>query len=46
MPNSGKTELCINNANNKIWHAGNDGANSGLDADLLDGYHIGSLFNV
>ena len=23
---------------NKIWHAGNDGASSGLDADLLDGY--------
>ncbi|MBA4783664.1 MAG: phage tail protein [Rhizobiales bacterium] len=22
---------------NAIWHAGNDGANSGLDADLLDG---------
>ena len=21
------------------WHAGNDGAGSGLDADLLDGYH-------
>lgn len=25
--------------NNVIWHAGNDGANSGLDADLLDGQH-------
>lgn len=24
---------------NVIWHAGNDGANSGLDADLLDGQH-------
>lgn len=23
---------------NKIWHAGNDGAGSGLDADRLDGY--------
>ena len=23
---------------NKIWHAGNDGSGSGLDADLLDGY--------
>lgn len=22
----------------KIWHSGNDGAGSGLDADLLDGY--------
>jgi hypothetical protein len=24
---------------NTVWHAGNDGAGSGLDADLLDGYH-------
>jgi hypothetical protein len=24
---------------NQVWHAGNDGAGSGLDADLLDGYH-------
>lgn len=27
--------------NNKIWHAGNDGSGSGLDADTLDGYHAG-----
>lgn len=26
---------------NKVWHAGNDGLGSGLDADLLDGYHAG-----
>lgn len=26
---------------NKVWHAGNDGAGSGLDADLLDGHHAG-----
>lgn len=25
--------------NKKVWHAGNDGSGSGLDADLLDGYH-------
>ena len=24
---------------NLVWHAGNDGAGSGLDADLLDGYN-------
>ena len=24
---------------NQVWHAGNDGANSGLDADFLDGQH-------
>ena len=24
----------------KVWHAGNDGSGSGLDADLLDGKHL------
>lgn len=27
----------------KVWHAGNDGSGSGLDADLLDGYHINNI---
>ena len=27
----------------KIWHAGNDGPGSGLDADLLDGWHLGDI---
>ena len=27
-------------AGNTIWHAGNDGAGSGLDADLLDGAQL------
>lgn len=27
--------------NNKVWHAGNDGNGSGLEADTLDGYHAG-----
>ena len=27
-----------------IWYAGNDGSGSGLDADLLDGVHLGGLF--
>lgn len=26
---------------NKIWHEGNDGSGSGLDADTLDGLHTG-----
>lgn len=30
--------LTVNN--NKVWHAGNDGAGSGLDADLLDGCQL------
>lgn len=28
--------------NNVVWHAGNDGSGSGLDADLLDGYNVGT----
>ncbi len=28
---------------NTVWHAGNDGAGSGLDADLLDGVHGASF---
>jgi hypothetical protein len=28
-----------NSTSNVVWHAGNDGASSGLDADLLDGQH-------
>lgn len=31
--------LTVNSS--KVWHAGNDGTGSGLDADLLDGYHAG-----
>ena len=33
-----------NNTTNKVWHAGNDGSGSGLDADLLDGYHRSNLY--
>lgn len=32
---NGASELRVNN--NKVWHTGNDGSGSGLDADLLDG---------
>lgn len=28
---------------NPVWHAGNDGAGSGLDADLLDGKHASEI---
>jgi hypothetical protein len=35
--NTGAAALQING--NTAWHAGNDGAGSGLDADLLDGNH-------
>lgn len=29
-----------------FWHKDNDGAGSGLDADLLDGYHRSNLYNT
>lgn len=29
----------VNKNNNKVWHEDNDGHNSGLDADTLDGHH-------
>ncbi len=28
-----------------FWHAGNDGSGSGLDADMVDGYHAGFANN-
>ena len=31
------------NGSNKVWHAGNDGGGSGLDADMLDGLHASSF---
>lgn len=32
---------------NKVWNAGNDGSGSGLDSDMVDGYHAtdGRTFN-
>ncbi|MDC6464972.1 tail fiber domain-containing protein, partial [bacterium] len=34
------------NTGSKYWHAGNDGSSSGLDADLLDGYHLSTTRNA
>lgn len=31
---------------NNVWHAGNDGSGSGLDADLLDGQHASSFLRL
>lgn len=31
---------------NTVWHAGNDGAGSGLDADTLDGLHASSFLTA
>ena len=42
--------VCFNNkpftygsSRHTVWHAGNDGSGSGLDADLLDGKHASSF---
>ena len=50
MTMSGMNAASLNNFNvkannltvntNKVWHAGNDGSGSGLDADLLDGCQL------
>lgn len=34
----------VNEGQYKVWHAGNDGHGSGLDADLLDGCHEEMFF--
>lgn len=31
---------------NTVWHAGNDGGGSGLDADMVDGYHAAEASTV
>lgn len=41
IANDGELKYLTNNVDGKVWHAGNDGTGSGLDADLLDGYHAG-----
>lgn len=35
-----------NFAGNIIWHSGNDGSGSGLDADLLDGLHASAFYHI
>ena len=40
---TGETKVFNPNGSYKIWHEGNDGSSSGLDADLLDGYHESSF---
>lgn len=41
IANDGELKYLTNGIDGKVWHAGNDGSGSGLDADLLDGYHAG-----
>lgn len=48
LDESSNTGVVISNSyitynGGKIWHAGNDGSGSGLDADLLDGKHASSF---
>ena len=39
----GNGDLTYND--NEVWHAGNDGSGSGLDADLLDGQQLSYVMN-
>lgn len=41
IANDGELKYLTNGVDGKVWHAGNDGSGSGLNADLLDGYHAG-----
>lgn len=41
IANDGELKYLTNGVDGKVWHAGNDGPGSGLDADTLDGYHAG-----
>lgn len=43
IANDGELKYLTNGVDGKVWHAGNDGTGSGLDADLLDGYHINNI---
>ena len=36
-------EFTYGTAKHQVWHAGNDGSGSGLDADVLDGLHATSF---
>ncbi len=38
--------VTVGSALNTVWHAGNDGSGSGLDADTCDGQHLGTSANV
>jgi hypothetical protein len=41
--NSGTYFNAVKINNNTVWHTGNDGAGSGLDADLLDGVQLAAI---
>jgi hypothetical protein len=43
IANDGELKYLTNGVDGKVWHAGNDGSGSGLDADLLDGVQNGEI---
>ena len=42
----GSGNLYAGELTNKIWHEGNDGAGSGLDADTVDGFEVSQLAKI
>jgi hypothetical protein len=45
LPN-GTNATAMTFKGNTVWHAGNDGALSGLDADTLDGFHASNFLTA
>lgn len=43
---TGEAKVFNSNGQYKIWHEGNDGSGSGLDADTVDGVHASSLSQI
>lgn len=44
LPNDLRLSFDGNKTWNTVWHSGNDGVGSGLDADLLDGYQSSKFY--
>lgn len=40
IANDGELKYLTNGVDGKVWHAGNDGSGSGLDADTVDGIQV------
>ena len=43
---SGRFDSSLQVDTHQVWHAGNDGASSGLDADTIDGHHASELIST
>lgn len=46
VQNSGAGSMTLQCSGNTVWHAGNDGTGSGLDADTVDAVHAAAICQV